>query len=48
LTLPLLAKPLAMPDVELLLLLAVLFAGDVDDSDEIDDPPLRGMILLRM
>lgn len=32
------------------LLLAVLFAGDVavpDDSDEIDDPPLRG-ILLRM
>lgn len=37
-----------MPDVELLL--AVLFAGDVavpDDSDEIDDPPLRG-ILLRM
>lgn len=37
-----------MPDVELLL--AVLFAGDVtvpDDNDEIDDPPLRG-ILLRM
>jgi len=39
---------LAMPDVELLL--AVLFAGDVvapDDNEEIDDPPLRG-ILLRM
>lgn len=48
--LPLLAaKPLATP-VELLPLLAVLFAGDVaapDDNDEADDPPLRE-ILLRM
>jgi hypothetical protein len=48
--LPLLAKPLATPGDELVMLLAMLFAGEVaapDDSDEIDDPPLRG-ILLRM